>query len=586
MYDVEKKMLPIGIENFEEICTDEFYYVDKTMMIRDLLRRRGKVNLFTRPRRFGKSLNMSMLKYFFEIGRDRAIFDGLEITKEIALCEKNMGRFPVISVSLKSVDGAEYATARANLCATIGNEAMRFYDQLSDSEKLSEREKEAYRQLTTIDATGQSIYAMSDGVLMGGLKTLSMLLEKHYGKKAVILIDEYDVPLAKANEQGYYDQMIILIRSMFEQALKTNESLHFAVLTGCLRVSKESIFTGLNNLIVFSIADKDCGSYFGFTDDEVKGMLDYYELSDKYRTIKEWYNGYCFGDTDVYCPWDVINYVHKLLVDRTLMPQDYWINTSSNDVIRKLLEKASNETRNEIECLIAGEAVIKEIREELTYRELYDTIENVWGVLFATGYLTQRGEAEGKMRRLVIPNREILDIFVTQVRSWMQDKARENEVRLHYFCEAFKNADEETVQATFEEYLNETVSIRDTAVRNELKENFYHGFLLGLLRFEKEWLVISNRESGKGYADIVIEIFREKLGIVIEMKYAENGNLDTACKEAMQQIEDREYVKQPYLDGMKRVIKCGIACHAKACKVVFAECAGKEQISEKVKPIN
>lgn len=586
MYDVEKKMLPIGIENFEEICTDEFYYVDKTMMIRDLLRRRGKVNLFTRPRRFGKSLNMSMLKYFFEIGRDRTIFDGLEIAKETALCEKNMGRFPVISVSLKSVDGAEYATARANLCATIGNEAMRFYDLLSDSEKLSEREKEAYRQLTTIDATGQSIYAMSDGVLMGGLKTLSMLLEKHYGKKAIILIDEYDVPLAKANEQGYYDQMIILIRSMFEQALKTNESLHFAVLTGCLRVSKESIFTGLNNLKVFSIADKDCGAYFGFTDDEVKGMLDYYELSDKYRIIKEWYNGYCFGNTDVYCPWDVISYVDKLLVDRTLMPQDYWINTSSNDVIRKLLEKASNETRNEIECLIAGEAVIKEVKEELTYRELYDTIENVWGVLFATGYLTQRGEADGKMRRLVIPNREILDIFVTQVRSWMQDKARENEARLHSFCAAFKNANAEAVQATFEEYLNETVSIRDTAVRNELKENFYHGFLLGLLRFEKEWLVISNRESGKGYADIVIEIFREKLGIVIEMKYAENGNLDTACKEAMQQIEDREYVKQPYLDGMKRVIKCGIACHAKACKVVFEECTGKEQILEKVKSIN
>lgn len=585
MYDVEKKMLPIGIENFEEICTDEFYYVDKTMMIRDLLRRRGKVNLFTRPRRFGKSLNMSMLKYFFEIGRDRTIFDGLEIAKETALCEKNMGRFPVISVSLKSVDGAEYATARANLCATIGNEAMRFYDLLSDSGKLSDREKEAYRQLTTIDATGQSIYAMSDGVLMGGLKTLSMLLEKHYGKKAVILIDEYDVPLAKANEQGYYDQMIILIRSMFEQALKTNESLHFAVLTGCLRVSRESIFTGLNNLKVFSIADKDCGAYFGFTDDEVKGMLDYYGLSDKYRMIKEWYNGYCFGNTDVYCPWDVISYVDKLLVDWTLMPQDYWINTSSNDVIRKLLEKASNETRNEIECLIAGEAVIKEVKEELTYRELYDTIENVWGVLFATGYLTQRGAAEGKMRRLVIPNREILDIFVTQVRSWMQDKARENEARLHTFCGAFKNADAETVQTTFEEYLNETVSIRDTAVRNELKENFYHGFLLGLLRFEEEWLVISNRESGKGYADIVIEIFREKLGIVIEMKYAENGNLDTACKEAMQQIEDREYVKQPYLDGMKQVIKCSIACHVKDCKVVFEEYGGKEKIPEKIKPI-
>ena len=450
MYDVDKKMLPIGIENFEEICTEEFYYVDKTMMIRDLLRRRGKVNLFTRPRRFGKSLNMSMLKYFFEIGRDRTIFDGLDIAKETALCEKNMGKFPVISISLKSVDGAEYATARANMCATIGHEAMRFYDLLSDSDKFSDREKEAYKQLTTIDSTGQSIYAMSDGVLMGSLKTLSMLLEKHYGKKAVILIDEYDVPLAKANERGYYDQMIILIRSMFEQALKTNESLHFAVLTGCLRVSKESIFTGLNNLKVFSIADGDCGASFGFTDDEVKQMLEYYELSDKYRMIKEWYNGYCFGDTDVYCPWDVINYVDKLLVNRKLPPQDYWINTSSNDVIKKLLEKASTATRNEIECLIAGEAVIKEVKEELTYRELYNNIENVWGVLFATGYLTQRGESEGKMRRLVIPNREILDIFVTQVRSWMQEKARENEVRLHTFCEAFKNADEKTVQTTLE----------------------------------------------------------------------------------------------------------------------------------------
>lgn len=561
MYDFEKKRLPIGIENFEEMRTDEYYYVDKTAFIIDLLRRRGKVNLFTRPRRFGKTLNMAMLKSFFQIDGDKSIFDGLDIAKDTALCEKYMGKFPVISISLKSVNGADYATARGLMCLTIGKEAMKFYDLLA-SDQLTDEDKKVYRQLINVDSTGQSVYAMSDTALMGSLNTLSVLLEKHYGKKVIILIDEYDVPLAKANEQGYYEQMIILIRNMFEQALKTNSSLHFAVLTGCLRISKESIFTGLNNMKVFSITDEDCGAYFGFTDEEVREMLNYYELGDKYELIKNWYDGYRFGDADVYCPWDVIYYVDRLQVKRTLQPQNYWSNTSSNDVLRRLLMKASPETRDEIERLIAGEAVMKQVNEELTYKELYDNIENVWSVLFATGYLTQQGEANGRMRRLVIPNREIHDIFMTQIRGWMQEKAREDRVRLNAFCEAFKNADGEKVQTIFTEFLNETVSVRDTA-------NFYHGFLLGLLRFKEDWKVISNRESGHGYAYIVIEIFAEKTGIVIEVKYAENGDLDGGCRQAMAQIEREGYAHQPGLNGMSRVIKCGIACHVKNCKVVF-----------------
>lgn len=565
---LEKRMLPIGVESFEEIRTDEFYYVDKTLMIRDFIRRRGKVNLFTRPRRFGKSLNMAMLKCFFEINCDKSLFDGLVISEETELCKKYMGMFPVISISLKSVSGADYPTARALMCQAVGNEALKFYELLT-SDRLTDREREMYDQLITVDKTGKGIYAMSDAVLMGSLKTLSALLEKHYGKKVIILIDEYDVPLAKANDQGYYEQMILLIRNIFEQALKTNESLRFAVLTGCLRVSKESIFTGLNNLKIFSITDKDCSSYFGFTDDEVKEILDYYKLGDMHNTVKEWYDGYHFGDTDVYCPWDVILYIDKLLVKRNLLPQDYWTNTSSNDIIKKLLERASSETRDEIEKLIAGESVIKQIKEELTYKELYDNIENVWSILFATGYLTQHGEPVGNMLKLAIPNKEIHNIFMSQIRIWMQNKAREDQTRLNLFCEAFKDADEVTVQTIFAQYLDETVSIRDTAIRKGLKENFYHGFLLGLLRFRDNWKVLSNRESGKGYADITIEIFSEKTGIIIEMKYAENGKLEACCEKAMKQIEQNGYAKRLHLDGMERIIRCGIACYVKKCKVMF-----------------
>ncbi len=562
------KMLPVGIENFEEIRTENYYYVDKTGMIRDLLNKHGKVNLFTRPRRFGKSLNMSMLRTFFERGCDQALFEGLDISRETALCERHMGQYPVMSISLKGVNGADYKTARSLLCSVVGEEALRFETELMESDKLSQTEKKRYMQLITIDKRNNESFVMSDSVLMGSLKTLSALLRRHYGRKTIILIDEYDVPLAKAHEQGYYDEMILLVRNIFEQVLKTNDSLYFAVLTGCLRVSKESIFTGLNNPKVLSITSVRFEEYFGFTDSEVREMLSYYDLGNKYDMIKEWYDGYHFGNAGVYCPWDVISYCDELLDDPQTEPKDYWSNTSSNDVVKRFLQMAKADTRDDIERLIAGETVLKTINEELIYKELYDKIDHVWSVLFTTGYLTQRGKADGELRRLVIPNKEIHNIFMKQIREWMQSKVREDGIKLNRFCEAFRNADAETVQTIFAEYLRDTVSIRDTAVRKELKENFYHGFLLGLLRFKEDWMVISNRESGKGYADIVVEIYSEKLGIVIEVKYPDNGNLDAGCQEAMKQIEDRAYTDQPRLDGMTRIIKFGIACYKKECKVV------------------
>lgn len=568
MCNMEKKMLPVGIESFEEIRTDEFYYVDKTGLIKDLLNKRGKVNLFTRPRRFGKSLNMSMLKYFLEYGCDKTLFDGLEVANDNAFCEKYMGRYPVVSISLKNVNGADYAMARSLLCSVIGDEALRFEMILLGSDKLTATEKECYKQLIAVDMNNRERFMMPDSVLMDGLKTLSGLLRKHYEKKVIILIDEYDVPLAKAYEQGYYDEILFLIRNILEQALKTNDNLHFAVLTGCLRISKESIFTGLNNLKVLSITSPRFNEYFGFTDSEVREMLEYYGLGFKYDTVREWYDGYRFGNADVYCPWDVISYCDELTDDPSTEPKDYWSNTSGNHVIKRFLKMSNANTRDEIERLIAGESVLKAVNEGLTYKELYDNIDHVWSVLFTTGYLTQKGNTKGELRQLVIPNREIHNIFMTQIRNWMQGKVREDGAKLNVFCDAFRSADAETVQTIFTEYLENTISIRDTAVRKELKEGFFHGFLLGLLRYKEDWRVMSNRESGIGFADIVVEIFSEKIGIVAEVKYPDGGNLRAGCQEAMKQIEDHGYVDQLYLDGMTKIIKYGIACYAKRCEVV------------------
>ena len=565
----ELKKLPVGIENFEEIRTDEYYYVDKTAMIKDFLHRRGKVNLFTRPRRFGKSLNMSMLKYFFEIGCDKTLFDNLEISKEAALCERYMGKYPVVSITLKGINGADYATARSLMCSTIGNEAMRFQFLLNGN-KLTDREKEQYRQLVKVDTSGAESFIMPDSVLMGSLKTLSVLLEKYYGKKVIVLIDEYDVPLAKANEQKYYDKMILLIRNIFEQVLKTNDSLYFAVLTGCLRVSKESIFTGLNNPSIFSITDEDCDSYFGFTDDEVRKMLEYYDLDDKYHVIKEWYDGYRFGDTDVYCPWDVINYVNKLLVKRTLPPQDYWSNTSSNDVVRRFIEKVGDGlTKGEIEMLVAGETVTKEIHEDLTYNRLYDSIDNIWSVLFTTGYLTHRGTLGDRKYQLTIPNMEIRNIFKSQIMTMFKRNVEKDGDTLGAFCEALKTGNAAEVEKLFTDYLEKTISIRDTFVRKPTKENFYHGILLGILGFKNGWFIKSNRESGDGYCDIIIKIESEDIGIIIEVKYAENARYSAVCQGALKQIDTDGYTAELEEEGCHTIYKYGIACYKKKCRVVL-----------------
>ncbi len=563
-----EKKLPVGIENFEKIRTEGFYYIDKTGMIVDLLQKWGEVNLFTRPRRFGKSLNMSMLRAFFEIGGNREIFDGLRIAEETTLCEQYMGRFPVISISLKDVEGDDFAAARSMLCSVIGSEALRF-QFLTGSGRLTENEKEMYRQLTVIDGGSDGVFAMSEAVLTASLKTLSMLLHKHYGSRVIILIDEYDVPLAKANEKGYYEQMVTLLRKMFGNVLKTNDHLYFAVLTGCLRIAKESIFTGLNNMKVMTISDVQYDEYFGFTDEEVRALLRYYEISDAYDIMKEWYDGYHFGDTDIYCPWDVICYCDKLRSDRAAAPGNYWSNTSSNDIVRHFIDMAdAGAAKHEIERLIAGEAVVREIHEELTYKELYDSMENVWSVLFSTGYLTQQGRTEGNFFRLVIPNREIRNLFTGQIMKMFREHMRKDGEAVNRFCEPMKRGDADGVEKQFTEYLKKTISIRDTFVRRPTKENFYHGILLGILGFKASWIVTSNRESGDGYSDIQIQIEDEEIGIAIEVKYAQSADLEAECRKALEQIEMRDYAQALRAEGMKTIWKYAIACYKKRCRVM------------------
>lgn len=558
-----KKKLPIGIDIFEKMDREEFYYVDKTGMIEDLLQNRSEVNLFTRPRRFGKSLNMSMMKAFFEIGASPALFKGLKISERKELCEKYMGQFPVISISLKSVEGLDFEAAKKALKDILGEEAGRFYF-LIQSSKLTNEEIESYKALLRVGETGD--FLMSDTAMEKALLRLSLLLHKHYDKQVILLVDEYDVPLDKAFQYGYYDEMVSLLRNMFGNALKTNPNLYFAVLTGCLRISKESIFTGLNNLKVLTLTDVRFDEYFGFTDTEVKDMLDYYDLSEHYAEVKEWYDGYRFGNVEVYCPWDVINYCDLLKADPNALPQDYWSNTSGNAMVRRFIDKADTRTRDEIERLIAGDEIVKEIHQELTYNELDSSIENLWSVLFTTGYLTQRGQ-EGKKYRLAIPNNEIRELFISQIREWFRDVSRKDGETLDQFCEAFPEQNPEKIEEIFSDYLWNTISIRDTA--SSKKENFYHGILLGLLGYKSNWLVKSNAESGFGYSDILVEVPKNRTGIVIELKYAEDGNMDAACEKALQQIEDRDYAAKLKDDGMRNIIKYGIACYKKNCKVML-----------------
>ena len=562
--------LPIGIEDFEEIRTEGFYYIDKTRLITELLSNWGKVNLFTRPRRFGKSLNMSMLRHFFSYDCDATLFDGLAISREKELCEKYMGKFPVISITLKGVDALEYNDAQAALCSVIGSEALRF-QFLLESDRLSDKEKEQYAQLIQIDTSGQQVFRMSKDTLVNSLKNLSFLLCKHYGQKVILLIDEYDVPLDKAQQHGYYDEMVSLIRGMFGQALKTNESLYFAVLTGCLRIAKESIFTGLNNFKVMSITNIQFDEHFGFSDAEVKAMLEYYGLSEKHSLIKEWYDGYRFGKADVYCPWDVINYTDQLRADPDTHPRAFWINSSGNAILRTLLEKATPRTRQELGDLVSGACITKKINEELTYRELYDSLDNIWSVLFTTGYLTKHREIDLNTYELVIPNREIRMIFTEQILTWFQKEARKDTSALDAFCEAFQKGDSEEIERRFAAYLKKTISIRDTAVRKSKKENFYHGILLGLLSHREDWIVRSSAESGTGYSDIQIELTDEDTGIVIELKYAESPNLEASCQEALEQIEEKGYADRLIEDGMTKILKYGIACRRNTCMVKISK---------------
>lgn len=567
-----KKKLPIGIESFEKIRIEDFYYIDKTGLIKALLYNWGEVNLFTRPRRFGKSLNMSMLKSFFEINTDKEykknLFEGLDIANDTDLCKTYMGKFPVISISLKGVNGTDFLAARSMMSSIIGNEALRFYF-LSESPKLNEKEIKLFNQLTKVDESNREGFIMSDTVLTSSLKILSMLLQKHYEKKVIILIDEYDVPLAKAFDNGYYDEMVMLIRNLFEQVLKTNDSLQFAVLTGCLRVSKESIFTGLNNLKVLSITDVRFDEYFGFTDKEVQDLLKYYELTEFYGIVKDWYDGYRFGNVHIYCPWDVICYCDELRFDPKALPKDYWSNTSSNEAVRHFIENAeTNTTKREIERLVEGDIIKKEIRRELTYRELYNNAENIWSVLYTTGYLTQQGEPDGDIFPLVIPNQEVRKIFTKQITDWFQDTVRKDGAALNAFCEAFEKGDAAEVEKQFNSYLRKTISIRDTFVKKDRKENFYHGILLGLLSFKGNWNVWSNRESGEGYSDILVEIEDKDMGIVVEVKYSDDENLEAVCRQALKQINDKNYPEELQQLGLNHILKFGIACYKKRCKVI------------------
>ena len=561
-----RKKLPIGIDSFEKLRTNDFYYVDKTGFIADLLRDWGEVNLFTRPRRFGKTLNMSMLKCFFEIGTDKSLFDGLKIAENKELCAEYQGQFPVIFISLKSVDGLTFASAVAALRTLIGNEASRF-QFLRDSDKLSDEEKALYRQLVQTGTAQGGIYAMTDEALSASLNTLSQLLAKHYGRKVVILIDEYDVPLDKAFQGGYYDEMVSLIRNLFGNALKTNDSLQFAVLTGCLRISKESIFTGLNNLNVMTVSDPYFCDSFGFTDDDVKELLDYYGLGAYHDAMRDWYDGYQFGNVSIYCPWDVIKYAQILLRDPEAEPENYWANTSGNGIIRRLLQKADQTTRDEVEQLINGETIVKTVRQELTYRDIEDSIDNIWSVLYSTGYLTSRGRLPGKQMKLALPNREVRELFIDLVKDWFREETRADTSRINRFCAAFPKGDVATIQDMLHDYLWDSISVRDTAVRSSMKENFYHGMLLGLLQSQESWIVRSNAETGIGYSDISVAT-PERLGIVIELKYAEDGNLERACAAALAQIEEKKYAEGLRRRGMKKILKYGIAFWEKECMVV------------------
>lgn len=550
--------LPVGIDQFDKLIKSGFYYVDKTRLIEQLLQNWGEVNLFTRPRRFGKTLNMSMLKSFFEIGTDKTLFDQLYIAANKELCEEYMGQYPVIFLSLKGVDGLNFEEAKSMLKITIRTEAQRHYE-LKKSEKVSEENRKLFND----------ILSGEDERIEDSLRMLSQILFEHYGKKSLILIDEYDVPLDKAFQHGYYKEMVSLLRGLFGQALKTNEFLQFAVLTGCLRVSKESIFTGLNNFKVLSIADVRFDEQFGFTDEEVRKLLKDYDLEDYFSEAKEWYDGYHFGNADIYCPWDVINYVEHLRYDPEAEPEAFWINSSGNDLVKRFVAKADQTTKDEIEQLIAGDVIEKKIRQDLTYDEIDQSIDNLWSVLFTTGYLTQTGRAERGIYKLMIPNKEVREVFIDQIQQWFDQTVVNDEDRMSSFYQSFAQGKAKDVQDQLTSILAETISILDTKARNEEKENFYHGMMLGLLRNHRNWIVKSNVESGEGFVDILIKPEDPDEGILIELKYSKTfDGLEKACERAMEQVKDRRYDEALREEGRIHILAYGIAFCKKRCKVV------------------
>ena len=561
---MEKRLkLPVGIESFEEIRRNQYYYIDKTKLIEQLFDSLGKVSLFTRPRRFGKTLNMSMLKSFFEMGTDPSLFDGLYISRNQDLCKQHLGQYPVIFLSLKGVEGLSFSEARRRCIQLIKREAERFY-ALKDSQRLLDIDKNKYRQLLEMKDQPEEV-----DIIISSLKTLSDLLYKHYGKQAVILIDEYDVPLDKAFQYGYYREMVHFMRGLLGEVLKTNDSLAFAVLTGCLRVSKESIFTGLNNFKILSITDTRFDEQFGFTDTEVRTLLSDYQMEDRFAEVKEWYDGYHFGNADVYCPWDVVNFVDRAKDDREARPEAYWINTSGNELVKRFIDKANKTTKSEIERLINGEAIEKELRLDLTYEEIDQSIENLWSVLFTTGYLTQSGRNENGSYRLIIPNREVREVFRLQINEWFKKSIFSNTERLTAFWKAFEEGDTVGIEQYLNRVLSNSISVFDTKARNEEKESSYHNLLVGILSGNADWLVKSNVEAGEGFADIIVETDDPDAGIVVELKYTKSfDELKAASMKALEQIRDRRYQEYLLNDDRKNIRLYGIAfCKKRCCAI-------------------
>ena len=552
---MEWKPLPIGVDNFENLITKGYYFIDKTLFIRDLLDMKGEVNLFTRPRRFGKTLNMSMLRYFFEIGEDNEeLFAGTKIMSAGEKYRNAMGQFPVVSLSLKSMKQPSYELSFEMLKKAVREEYARHWKTVEAGGRLGGADQERYQRIRDLKGT--------DADYADALKYLSECLYTATGRKTIILIDEYDVPLENAFFSGFYDRMIALIRSLFESALKTNENLEFSVVTGCLRNSRESIFTGLNNLKIMSITADAYAEYFGFTPDEVEEMLRFYDLDKNLKTVRQWYDGYQFGSTEVYNPWSVINYVDSCRTNKDAFARPYWSNTSSNSIVRTLVEKADMSAKQEIEALIEGKTITKPIHEDITYEDMDSTQDNLWNFLFFTGYLKkirERQEGETIYMEMAIPNSEVRYVYKNTVLRWFEEKTDKKELSPLY--ESILNGNTEKMAEILSENLMETISFYD------YQESYYHGFLAGMLKNIGNYIVLSNRESGNGRPDILLKYpsVRGK-AVIIEIKVSKTyQELEKKCDEALRQIEEQRYEEELRQEGYQNIMKYGVAFYRKEC---------------------